>query len=170
MTAIQVANQEEEQKDADRKTRKPRQKARRRKERQKAHQRAHQKQEHERKARPPSVLPAMSPSLEGKRVLPTKMAAAFCGVSLRNFERDRARGLTPPPVRRGLQALGYTVESLIAYNAARTQSDRSELDLCVDSVRRVAAAVDAGKLDRHAVVERLKREATEAGLVEQTAA
>lgn len=60
--------------------------------------------------------------LAGKRVLTTEQSHTFVGVSASEWDRMRARGETPPPVRRGLRALGYTVESLIQLIKARQQS------------------------------------------------
>lgn len=60
--------------------------------------------------------------LARKRILGTRQAAAYVGVSLRQWEQMRAAGGTPPAVQITAKKLGYTVESLIAWIAARTQS------------------------------------------------
>jgi predicted DNA-binding transcriptional regulator AlpA len=70
----------------------------------------------------------MSPSLNDlpseiaqKRILGTAQAAAFVGISVRAWERMRANGDAPPAVKISERKLGYTVESLTAWIASRTQ-------------------------------------------------
>jgi predicted DNA-binding transcriptional regulator AlpA len=73
-----------------------------------------------------SPKPTLSPELaqNQKRVIGTRQAAAFVGLSVPAWERLRAAGETPAPVRLGVRKLGYTLESLVAWIAARTQSQR----------------------------------------------
>jgi predicted DNA-binding transcriptional regulator AlpA len=63
----------------------------------------------------------LPPELAGKRVLGTKKAAAFVGLSDREWERRRAAGETPTAVQLGTRKLGYTIESLVAWIEARTE-------------------------------------------------
>jgi hypothetical protein len=57
-----------------------------------------------------------------KRVLGTKKAAEFVGLSVREWNRRRAAGETPAPINLGTRKLGYTVESLVAWTEARRES------------------------------------------------
>jgi predicted DNA-binding transcriptional regulator AlpA len=66
-------------------------------------------------------LDSLPPELAQKRVLGTRQAAAFVGLSVPEWERRRAAGKTPTPVQLGTRKLGYTVESLIAWIKARQQ-------------------------------------------------
>jgi predicted DNA-binding transcriptional regulator AlpA len=61
-------------------------------------------------------------ALAGKRVLPTKKACSFVGVSPTEWDRLRALGATPAPVKLGIRKLGCTVESLVGWIQARQQS------------------------------------------------
>ena len=64
-------------------------------------------------------LPALSPTIETRRVLDTQQAAMFVGLSVRAWERLRAAGETPSPVQLGIRKLGYVVADLIAWIEAR---------------------------------------------------
>lgn len=68
------------------------------------------------------TLNDLPPELACKRVLGTREAAAFVGLSVRAWERLRTARETPAPVQLGTRKLGYTAESLIAWVAARTQT------------------------------------------------
>jgi predicted DNA-binding transcriptional regulator AlpA len=68
-----------------------------------------------------SNLPDMPSELAGKRVLGTRHAAAFVGLSTREWDRRRAAGDTPEPVMLGARKLGYTIESLVAWIEARKE-------------------------------------------------
>ena len=61
----------------------------------------------------------LPPELAVKRVLSTKKAAEFVGLSDREWDRRRAAGETPVPVELGTRKLGYTVEDLLAWIDAR---------------------------------------------------
>jgi predicted DNA-binding transcriptional regulator AlpA len=63
----------------------------------------------------------LPPELAGKRVLGTKKAAAFVGLSESEWDRRRAAGETPTPVQLGTRKLGYTIESLVAWIEARKE-------------------------------------------------
>lgn len=69
-----------------------------------------------------SNFPELPPELAGKRVLGTRKAAEFVGLSDREWDRRRAAGETPVPVELGTRKLGYTVESLIAWIEARKKT------------------------------------------------
>jgi len=71
-----------------------------------------------RQRKPPPELPA---DLSTKRILGTRDAAAFLGLSVRDLERKRAAGDMPAPVQLGVRKLGYTVESLIEWTTSRSQ-------------------------------------------------
>jgi predicted DNA-binding transcriptional regulator AlpA len=64
----------------------------------------------------------LPPELAGKRVLGTRKAAEFVGLSDREWDRRRAAGETPTPVELGTRKLGYTVESLVAWIEARKKN------------------------------------------------
>lgn len=70
-------------------------------------------------------LDDLPPELAQKRVLGTRQAAAFVGLSVPEWERRRAAGETPTAVQLGTRKLGYTVESLIAWIAARIGAGRA---------------------------------------------
>ncbi len=63
----------------------------------------------------------LPPELARKCVFGSKKSAVFSGLSLREWERLRAAGQTPPAVKLGTRKLGYTVESLIAWIEARKE-------------------------------------------------
>lgn len=68
-----------------------------------------------------SDFPNLPPELADKRVLGSKKAAAFVGLSDREWERRRAAGETPAAVQLGTRKLGYTIESLISWIEARKE-------------------------------------------------
>jgi hypothetical protein len=53
------------------------------------------------------------------RILPTAQAAAFGGVSPREWRRRKAAGQTPPPIKIGVKREGYRLGDLLAMNEAR---------------------------------------------------
>lgn len=63
-----------------------------------------------------------SPTIEIHRVLDTRQAAVFVGLSSRTWERMRAAGETPSPVRVGVRKLGYVVADLISWIEARKEA------------------------------------------------
>lgn len=58
-----------------------------------------------------------------KRVLPTRLAAQFCGISVREWERRKAAGETPAAVELGTRRLGYQISDLIAWIEARKKAE-----------------------------------------------
>jgi predicted DNA-binding transcriptional regulator AlpA len=68
-----------------------------------------------------STLDNLPPDLAKKRVLTSREAAQFRGVSLREWMRRRAAGKTPPAVRLGVKKLGWTIESLLQDIAETTE-------------------------------------------------
>jgi predicted DNA-binding transcriptional regulator AlpA len=66
------------------------------------------------------TLDNLPPELAQKRILGTRQAATFVGVSPRTWEQMRAAGKTPAAVHLGTRKLGYTIESLIGWIAERT--------------------------------------------------
>lgn len=64
----------------------------------------------------------LPPELAGMRVLGTRKAAEFVGLSDREWDRRRAAGETLVPVELGTRKLGYTVESLIEWIEARKEN------------------------------------------------
>jgi len=69
--------------------------------------------------RPRTRTQPLPADLSDKRVLSTSNAAALCGLSVREWERLRAAGKTPPPVSLGSRKLGYQVQDLLAWIDAR---------------------------------------------------
>jgi predicted DNA-binding transcriptional regulator AlpA len=63
----------------------------------------------------------LSPDLAQKRVLGTRQAATFAGLSVRDWERKRAAGETPAAVNLGTRKLGYQVVDLLAWIESRKQ-------------------------------------------------
>jgi predicted DNA-binding transcriptional regulator AlpA len=61
----------------------------------------------------------LPPELAGKRVLQSPRAAAFVGLSYRQWKRLRAEGKTPPTIELGPRTYGHTLESLLAWIEAR---------------------------------------------------
>jgi predicted DNA-binding transcriptional regulator AlpA len=70
-----------------------------------------------------SPLPTFSPTIETRRVLNTRDAAAFVGLSMRGWERLRAAGETPSAVQIGIRKLGYQITDLLAWIESRKQSE-----------------------------------------------
>lgn len=68
-----------------------------------------------------SPAPTFSPAIETRRVLNTKQAAAFVGLSVRGWERLRQSGETPAPVQIGIRKLGYQLGDLLDWIEHRKQ-------------------------------------------------
>ena len=69
-----------------------------------------------RRNRAPQPIPA---DLADKRVLNTNKSATLVGLSVREWERLRAKGKTPPPIRLGTRKFGYVVADLLAWIESR---------------------------------------------------
>jgi hypothetical protein len=65
-----------------------------------------------------AILAPMPREVALQRILPTAQAAAFRGIGLREWRRQKAMGLTPPAVKIGTKREGYRLGDLIAMNEA----------------------------------------------------
>jgi predicted DNA-binding transcriptional regulator AlpA len=68
-----------------------------------------------------SALDALPPEIVRHRVLATRDACEFVGVSIAEWRRMRRRGEAPPPIMLGTQRQGWRVGDLIDWIERRKQ-------------------------------------------------
>jgi predicted DNA-binding transcriptional regulator AlpA len=69
-----------------------------------------------------SPLESLPPDISRHRILDTKSACAFVGVSVANWRRLRTLGQAPAPIRIGSKKQGYRLGDLIDWIEARAES------------------------------------------------
>jgi predicted DNA-binding transcriptional regulator AlpA len=67
-----------------------------------------------------SALDGLPPEIARHRVLVTRDACEFVGVSIAEWRRMRRRGEAPPPIMLGTQRQGWRVGDLIDWIASRS--------------------------------------------------
>jgi predicted DNA-binding transcriptional regulator AlpA len=69
-----------------------------------------------------SPLETLPPDISRHRILDTRSACAFVGVSVANWRRLRSLGQAPAPILRGSKKQGYRLGDLIAWIQSRVES------------------------------------------------
>jgi predicted DNA-binding transcriptional regulator AlpA len=69
-----------------------------------------------------SLLENLPPDLGRQRVLSTRQACEFVGISVAHWRRIRAHGEAPAPILIGTRKHGWKVADLIDWIASRSQS------------------------------------------------
>jgi predicted DNA-binding transcriptional regulator AlpA len=70
---------------------------------------------------PSTALDTLPPEVARHRVLGTRDACEFVGVSIAEWRRMRRRGEAPPPIMLGTQRQGWRIGDLIDWIASRAQ-------------------------------------------------
>jgi predicted DNA-binding transcriptional regulator AlpA len=68
-----------------------------------------------------AALDALPAEIARHRVLGTRDASEFVGISVTDWRRMCRRGETPPPIKIGIQRQGWRVGDLIDWIASRAQ-------------------------------------------------
>jgi predicted DNA-binding transcriptional regulator AlpA len=101
-----------------------------------------------------------------KQVLSSKHAAAFRGVSDREWARMVADGRAPKPIKRGKRANGWTLEDLIAMdgNGNAVAPGENVLQRAKEAVEALGRAVEQGLVDQRTAALTMRDVAVASGV------
>ncbi|TXN04192.1 hypothetical protein FV242_08230 [Methylobacterium sp. WL64] len=66
-----------------------------------------------------TILQSLPPDIARRRIIGTRDAAAYCGVSEKTFRRMQAAGTIPEPLKLSIRKLGWRIGDLLDWQDCR---------------------------------------------------